>query len=223
MNTLSVTALSKKYGQKILLDTLSLALAQGETIGVFGRNGSGKSTLLRILFGLEKPDKMTMTLNDKTVTPAQLIRSQKLGCLPQHAFLPKHLKVRDVIPVFFHNSEDQDRIFYIEHIAGMTDQNIGNLSMGQRRFLEVMLLLHLPHSFVLLDEPFSMIEPLYKEAIKTVLISLKAKKGILITDHYYADVLAISDRNLLLNEGKLHPVNHINDLQEKGYLGQIAP
>ena len=87
---------------------------------------------------------------------------------------------------------------FIERIA---TRKIGTLSLGELRYFELLLVAHLEHPFLLLDEPFSMIELLYKEAIKEFLLSLKAKKGILLTDHYYRDVLDISDRNLVLVDG----------------------
>ncbi|MEQ3655506.1 MAG: ATP-binding cassette domain-containing protein [Dokdonia sp.] len=222
MKKLSVIALSKRFGKHHLLDAIALDLAQGQIVGLFGRNGSGKSTLLQILFGVSPANTLDLRYNDQKITPKTLIRSQILGCLPQQSFLPKHMKVRDVIPLFHPQSETQDRIFYAPHIPNIAHQKIGALSLGQARYLEVLLLLHLPHQFLLLDEPFSMIEPKYKEAIKKIIISLKAKKGILITDHYYQDVLDISDRNLVLTKGKLHQADTISALQEMGYLGTAS-
>jgi ABC-type lipopolysaccharide export system ATPase subunit len=92
------------------------------------------------------------------------------------------------------------------------------LSMGERRYLELLLVAHLPHPFLLLDEPFSMIEPLYKEEIKKFLLSLKAKKGILLTDHYYQDVLNVADRNFVLSNGLLKIVQNREDLKKQGYI-----
>ncbi len=218
MNKFSVVELSKQFGKRRLLDAISLELAQGQIVSLFGRNGCGKSTLLQILFGVCKADTLDIRYNDQKLTPKFLIKSQILGCLPQHGFLPKSMKVRDVIPLFHPQSETQDRIFYDQHIPKIAHQKIGALSLGQARYLEVILLLYLPHQFLLLDEPFSMIEPRYKEAIKEILVSLKAKKGMLITDHYYQDVLDISDRNLVLDKGKLHQAPNIKALQELGYL-----
>jgi ABC-type lipopolysaccharide export system ATPase subunit len=132
--------------------------------------------------------------------------------------LPKHLKVRDVIPLFYTAGDEQDKIFRAHFIEKIAAQKVGTLSMGQKRYLELLLVAHLPHPFLLLDEPFSMIEPLYKEVIQEFLLSLKAKKGILLTDHYYTDVLEISDRNLVLVDGVSHVANKEEDLKAMGYL-----
>ena len=72
----------------------------------------------------------------------------------------------------------------------------------------------------MLDDPFSMIEPLYKEQIKKTLEALRTKKGIIITDHYYKDVFEISTRNLLIKEGKSYPINSLEDLRKQGYLSK---
>ncbi|RMB57976.1 ATP-binding cassette domain-containing protein [Dokdonia sinensis] len=208
----------KSFGSKKVLTNVSFELAQGEIIGIFGRNGSGKSTLLKMLFGTLKADALDVRINNLPVKQSQIITEQHIGYLPQDNFLPKHLKVRDVIPLFFSAGEEQDLIFRAPFIERIAKTKIGLLSMGERRYLELLLVAHLPHPFLLLDEPFSMIEPLYKEEIKKFLISLKAKKGIVLTDHYYPDVLEVSDRNIVLVNGESTPAAGEKALMELGYL-----
>ena len=90
--------------------------------------------------------------------------------------------------------------------------------MGQLRYFEVLLLANLDHPFLMLDEPFSMIEPLYKVEIKKFLVQLKKKKGIIITDHYYNDVLEITDENFLIKDGTIVPITSKQSLREMEYL-----
>lgn len=208
----------KAFGAKKVLTNVSIELAQGEIIGIFGRNGSGKSTLLKILFSTLKADALDLRINDLPIKQSQIIPEQHIGYLPQDNFLPKHLKVRDVIPLFFEKGEEQDLVFRAPFVERIATTKIGLLSMGERRYLELLLIAHLPHPFLLLDEPFSMIEPLYKEKIKEFLIKLKAKKGIILTDHYYADVLEISDRNLVLVNGESTSAADEKALRGLGYL-----
>jgi len=208
----------KAFGAKKVLTNVSFELAQGEIIGIFGRNGSGKSTLLKILFSTLKADALDLRINDLPIKQFQIIPEQHIGYLPQDNFLPKHLKVRDVIPLFFEKGEEQDLVFRAPFVERIATTKIGLLSMGERRYLELLLIAHLPHPFLLLDEPFSMIEPLYKEKIKEFLIKLKAKKGIILTDHYYADVLEISDRNLVLVNGESTSAADEKALRGLGYL-----
>ena len=208
----------KSFGRKKVLENVCFNLRQGEILGVYGRNGSGKSSLLKILFGTLKSDAIDVRINDIPFVPKASIPERHIAYLPQDPFLPKHLKVRQVIPLFYEDGDEQDRIFRARYVEKMAAQKVGTLSLGERRYLELLLIAHLEHPFLLLDEPFSMIEPLYKEEIKKVLFSLKAKKGILLTDHYYQDVLDIADKNAVLTKGELHAVNTKEDLQKLGYL-----
>lgn len=216
--TLKLYYARKRFGRKEILSQVSFELAQGEIIGLFGRNGSGKSTLLKILFGTLNANALDLRLNGLPIQPKKDLAAQHIGYLPQDNFLPKHLKVRDVIPLFYTDGDEQDIIFRADFIEKIATQKVGTLSMGQKRYLELLLVAHLPHPFLLLDEPFSMIEPLYKEVIQEFLISLKAKKGILLTDHYYSDVLKISDHNIVLMNGASQPIETEGDLKTMGYL-----
>ena len=217
---------SKKFGKKEVLKNVSFKFAQGEIISLFGRNGSGKSTLLKMIFGTLKADSISLHINGQNISPKKVIPNRLIGYLPQDHFLPKHLKVRDVISLFYQDGDDQDLIFRAPFIEKVATHKVGTLSLGELRYLELLLVAHLEHPFLLLDEPFSMIEPLYKEVIKEFLLSLTEtssaqvppKKGILLTDHYYRDVLDISDRNLVLVEGTTEIAENAADLKRLGYL-----
>lgn len=118
----------------------------------------------------------------------------------------------------YYKGDEQDKIFYAPRIEKIANTKACNLSMGEVRYLELLLVGHLSHPFLMLDEPFSMVEPLYKELIKEHLMAFKARKGIILTDHYYEDVFSVTDRNLLLKNGRLIAVDNINDLADHGYV-----
>lgn len=218
MHQLSVTGLTKTFGSKTILNDISLECSTGEIMGIFGRNGSGKSTLLKILFGTLKANAISLSINDTDLSVKEVIPQSKIAYLPQDSFLPKGMKVRDVIPLYFEDGDKQDKLFYRREIHRMANRAVGTLSMGEVRYFELLLVSHLNHPFLMLDEPFSMVEPLYKEKIKELLLELKVKKGIILTDHYYADVLSISNKNLLLKDGKLITVESENELAAHGYI-----
>ncbi len=220
-HALHLQSVQKSFGQKKVLTDVTLTLAQGEILGLFGKNGCGKSTLLKILFGTLKADAIRLQLDGKVLRPKEIIPQQYIGYLPQESFLPKHLKVRDIIPLFYERGDDQDKIFRAPFIEKVTIRKVGALSLGELRYFELLLIANLSHPFLLLDEPFSMIEPLYKEKIKELLISLKAKKGILLTDHYYQDILDISTKNILIKNGISHPIDSIKDLASYKYTKQV--
>ncbi len=218
MNGLLITNLTKSFGTKNILSNISLHCTIGEIVGVFGRNGTGKSTLLQCVFGTLRSDSIQIQIDYEQITPKEIIPGRKIGYLPQDSFLPKEKKVRDVIPILFPDGEDQDTIFYTKGIYELETRKVGALSLGELRYLEVVLLCHLAHPFLMLDEPFSMIQPAYKELIKELLLHIKSKKGIIVTDHYYEDVLSVTDRNLLIKEGNILSIKDSNDLVSLGYL-----
>lgn len=219
MHTLTATEITKSFGNVSILDYVSLQCSTGEILGLFGRNGSGKSTILKILFGTLKADNIRLIIDGNTVKQEQVIPHKLIGYLPQDNFLPKGLRVRDIIPMYY-KGDEQDKIFYAPRIEKMANTKAGNLSMGERRYIELLLVGHLSHPYLLLDEPFSMVEPLYKELIKEFLMAFKAKKGIILTDHYYEDVFSVTDRNLLLKNGRLITVESKRDLADHGYISQ---
>ena len=218
MNVLEIINLHKSFGDKFILKNIQIECKTGDIIGIFGRNGSGKSTLLKTIFGTLKADAIQIKINSDIIAQKDIIPSQKIAYLPQDSFLPKNLKVRALIPLFFSDGNDQDKIFYASNVHNFENTKIGNLSLGELRYLELLLIGNLNHPFLLLDEPFSMIEPLYKEIIKNLLFEFKKTKGIILTDHYYHDVLEVSNKNYLIKDAEKIEIKSTNDLKKLGYL-----
>jgi len=210
--------INKTFGKKVILNDISLKCDIGDIIGIFGRNGSGKSSLLKIIHGTLKADSISIKINSQIVKPKEIIPSKHIAYLPQETFLPKNLKVRNIISLFFPNGNNQDRIFYSKGVSYFENKKIGTLSLGQLRYLEILLIGNLDHPYMMFDEPFSMIEPIYKDVIKEFLVDLKRKKGLIITDHYYNDVLEITDRKFIIKNGKKLPVKDETDLAKYEYL-----
>jgi len=218
MSELIINKISKKFQKRIVLSDISLRIKTGEILGIFGRNGCGKSTLLKILFGVLPSDDQEILMDNECFNPVSNIKLMNIAYLPQDSFLPDNLTVRDVIPLYYKDGDAQNRIFYDPRIAKIERQRIGTLSLGERRYFEILLISRLPHKFLMLDEPFSMVEPLYQDSIKELLIGLKKDKGIIITDHYYRNVLDVSDRKMLIKDGRAIEIENEIDLIENGYL-----
>ena len=217
---LEVSQVSKSFKKKKILDNCGFHLKQNEILGIFGRNGSGKSTLLKIVFGTVKAQNGEIRINSTPIQPQKVIPQKWIAYLPQFNFLPQNIKVRDIIPIYFEDGDKQDRIFYAPKISTFETLKPSELSMGQLKYFEILLISNLNHPFIMLDEPFSMIDPLFKDLIKEHLISLKERKSIIVTDHYYNDVLQITDRNYLLKNGKMIDVANKSDLNQYGYLSK---
>lgn len=214
---LKVNHVEHFYGKKKTLSKVNFICNTSDIIGIFGRNGSGKSTLLKILFGTVVPHKIDLYFDNNRIDKTSP-KHNTIGYLPQEPFLPKDLKVRSIIPMYFAEGEKQNKIFYAPMINRIENQKIGSLSLGEQRYLEFLLIINLDHNFILLDEPFSMIEPLYKDAIKENIIKHKTSKGFIITDHYYFDVMDVANKKYVMKEGVCHEIENLNDLMEFGYL-----
>lgn len=218
MNKLLAENVLKFHGKQKILDNISINCNSGEIVSLFGANGSGKSTLLEIIFGSIHANNADIIINDIKIKNTDLIEFKKIAYLPQKSFLSKSSKVCEIIKLFSQNIEIQDKIFYSPRIANIENKNTGNLSLGELRYFEFLLISHLDRQFLLLDEPFSMIEPIYIEIIKDRLNLIKKERGIILTDHYYNHVLEITDRKLLIKDKKIIVINDNEELVKYKYI-----
>ena len=217
MDKLEIKEVHKSFGKRLILNQIQLECGIGETIGIFGRNGSGKSTLFKIMFGVLKADQFQGYVNNKAIH-SNAFAKKMIGYLPQDGFLPGDIKVRDLIAMVHPNGDVQNRIFYAPGVHSFDHKWVGLLSAGELKYLEFLLVCFLDHPFLLLDEPFSMIDPLYHEVIKEIIQTIGKTKGILLTDHYYEDVLQVTSRNFVLKNGDLIPIESRKDLARYGYI-----
>ena len=216
MNKLVVKSVRKRFGKLRVLEEVNFTCSTGEVLAIFGRNGTGKSTLLRILFGVLHPDQSDILLNNKPLLRNRL--NKFFGFHHQQVFLPKNMTVRNLVPLFFPDGEDQNKIFYDPYINRIEKQRISELSIGEQRYLQFLLLINSSHPFLLLDEPFSMTGPQITEIIKEKIIEKKDQKGFIITDHFYKDVLEISDRMKMMKNGVMISIADKSELVTHGYL-----
>ncbi len=220
MALLEIRNLSHRYGKNLLLDKVGLTCKTGEVIGLYGKNGVGKSTFLKSVFGVLKADCLEINIDGELIPRKKIIGSNRIAYLPQEPFLPKSLRVRELIPMCLTKLEDQENVFYAPKVSSIDMEKVGNLSAGQLRYLEILLIANLDHDFLLLDEPFSMLEPSTKVVVKDKIQEWSATKGIILTDHYYEDVMEISNMGVLLNGGTLDKVDDLQDLKRLGYVGR---
>ena len=218
MRHLQVKSVYKSFGKKSLLEDISFDLKTGEILGVFGRNGSGKSSLLKMIFGILPANHIQIKIDSEIIPVSEIIPNQLIAYLPQDSFLPKGMTVRNVIPLFCDEEDKQNKVFYAPGVSKFDSIKVGKLSTGQLKYLEILLISSLDHPFLMLDEPFTMLEPLYINLIKELFLKLKEHKGILLTDHYYSHVLEITDGNFLLKDGIKQDIFSKTDLIKNGYI-----
>lgn len=213
---LEVDSIRKEYGTNQVLTDIALKCQPGDIIGLLGRNGSGKSTLLRIIFGTLYTDHKFIRIND-TILNQPFKKRNTIAYLNQDNFLPKNITVRKVVEIYY-DGPGQSEFLEDEVLSKVLGTKIRNLSGGESRYLEVKLLLSLDTLFVLLDEPFNGISPVHVELIKKMIIYNSIKKGIILTDHDYRNVLDVANKYYLLFDGGLKSVNSKQDLIVWGYV-----
>lgn len=214
-HVLEIDSIRKLFDRKLILSDVWLKVETGEIVGLLGRNGSGKSTLLKIVSGNLAAEQMHLKIDGTHTVQTK----NRIAYLSQGHFVPKHFSVDKSIKL----SLDKDQ-FEVFKDDGMTKsilgQMVGNLSTGQRRYLEIRLLLFHPADFVLLDEPYNGLSPALVEKVNELVLERSKHKAIVITDHAYRNILQVSTRLVLMKDGKTHHVKHKSELVEKGYLGE---
>lgn len=216
MSKLHVDSLIKTFGTKQVLTDIYLTCSKGEIIGLLGRNGSGKSTLLKIIFGSLRADRKFIKIGDK-LAHKRFNNREQIKYLPQDSFLPSHLKVHKIIELFS-SSKHALTIKNNALIAPFIHKKSKQLSGGERRLLELFLIIHSNAKHVLIDEPFNGVAPIYKEEIKQLIKKQSEHKGFIITDHDYRSILDVSTRILLMHDGGIKNMKNNNELIQYGYL-----
>lgn len=213
---LEVDSVQKQYNGKIILSDVYLKCETGTVLGILGRNGSGKSTLLKIIFGIEPADFKFVRVGGKVLSKTSELLKE-ISYLPQDSFIPNSFSVQKTIQLSIAKENVKD--FCADAmIRSMLGKKIKHLSGGELRYLEIKLILNNDSKFVLLDEPYNGLSPIMIENINALITTMSAKKGILITDHNYENVIKISTKLALMKDGKMHHLKDRNELIEKGYL-----
>jgi len=149
MSKLHIDSLTKSYDGKNTLKDIYLGCETGKIVGILGRNGAGKSTLLKIIFGTVKGDHQYIRVDDK-VLQNQWDRKNKIAYLPQDFFLPKGVKIKNLIPIFC-NEENSKKLIESEMMKPLLDETSRNLSGGEKKVVEALLIIFSDSQFILLD------------------------------------------------------------------------
>ncbi len=211
---LRAEGLVKTYGQRRVVDGVSLEVRQGEVVGLLGPNGAGKTTSFYAVVGLVRADEGHVYMNDQELTSMPMYQRGRLGIgyLPQEASIFRKLSVEDNIWAILElqnltKSEQRHRLESLIDEFGLEKvrKSSGDvLSGGERRRTEIARALATDPQFILLDEPFAGVDPIAVEDIQRIVEQLRSKNiGILITDHNVQETLHITDRAYLLFEGRI--------------------
>ena len=231
---LSAQGLRKSYKGRLVVSDVNIEVGQGEIVGLLGPNGAGKTTSFYMIVGLVQPDAGAVSVGKRNLTGMPVYRRARegIGYLPQESSVFRGLTVRENLLLACEETTPKQRKgkaveslmarFGIAHIA---DTKGYALSGGERRRLEIARSMPLQPNFILLDEPFSGIDPIAVSDIQNTIQSLKEQGfGVLLTDHNVRETLSITDRTYLIHDGRIilngTPAEmRENPLARKFYLG----
>jgi lipopolysaccharide export system ATP-binding protein len=214
MLKLQAVELSKSYRGRKVVDDVDLEIGQGEVVGLLGPNGAGKTTTFYIIVGLARPDSGRVILNGDEITdlPMYLRARSGISYLPQEPSVFRQLTseknllaVLETLPLTPEQQRDRlEELLVQMGLETVRESKAYTLSGGERRRLEIARSLTLQPSFILLDEPFSGIDPLTVKDLQEIIRELsRSGIGVLITDHNVRETLSVTDRAYILRNGKI--------------------
>ena len=216
----------KSYGKRLIVNHVSLSVAQGEVVGLLGPNGAGKTTTFYIATGLEKPNHGKVWLDNSDITDFPMHKRARLGIgyLAQEPSVFRHLSVQENILLVFEQTQVPRREwrkrlqtllqeFRLEKVANSKGIQ---LSGGERRRTELARALAAGKNgpkFLFLDEPFAGVDPIAVSEIQEIVGQLRNRgMGILITDHNVRETLSITDRGYIMREGQILAFGNTDEL-----------
>jgi lipopolysaccharide export system ATP-binding protein len=212
--TLRTEEISKTYRGRRVVDGVSVSVEKGEVVGLLGPNGAGKTTSFYMIVGLISPDSGRIVLDDAEITDLAMYERARVGIsyLPQEPSVFRKLSVEDNLLAILEtlpipSRERRERLESLLEQMGLDKvrKNKGYmLSGGERRRVEIARSLAINPQFLLLDEPFSGIDPIQVLELQRIISDLKRNGiGILITDHNVRETLAVTDRAYIINNGRI--------------------
>jgi lipopolysaccharide export system ATP-binding protein len=215
MQTLATDDIVKSYRGRRVVSGVSLHLNQGEVVGLLGPNGAGKTTTFYMIVGLTPPDSGRVLLDGVDITREPMyLRARNFGIsyLPQEPSVFRKLTVEENIlsvleaqPMSWHERREKaERLLQQLGLAHLRKNRGYALSGGERRRVEIARCLCISPAFILLDEPFSGIDPIAVLDLQKIIFDLKASGiGVLVTDHNVRETLSVTDRAYIINDGRV--------------------
>ena len=214
LKTLETIEISKSYRGRRVVDDVSVHVSRGEIVGLLGPNGAGKTTSFYMVVGLISPDSGKVVLDGVDLTGMPMFQRAQHGIsyLPQEASVFRKLTVEENLMAILQTRrmtrrERRDKMNHLIDQMGLETVRRSKgfvLSGGERRRVEIARSLAIDPSFLLLDEPFSGIDPIQVLELQRIILDLKRDGlGILVTDHNVRETLSVTDRAYIINAGKI--------------------
>ena len=216
MDILEIDSVELSFKNRRVLQNVYLKLSTGQVTAILGRNGCGKSCLLQVLFGTLEAQNKSVRWNGQYL-PSPYKKTGVIRYLPQQPFTPDALKIQDAFRLY--QSDFEQFLSHCPDLKRYHKTPFGLLSGGERRLIETALVLFSKTQFVLLDEPFLFLSPIYATILHQMIAQQRPHKGILLTDHLYVEVLKIANQTYLLQNGATTLLkNPKQELITHGYL-----
>ena len=214
MSVLKAVSVAKSYGGRRVVNGVSLVVQSGEVVGLLAPNAAGKTTTFHMMVGLVQPDEGQVLLNQDDLTQAPIYQRARAGIsyLPQESSVFRRLTVvQNLLAILqtldlssAEQKERADALMKMLGVSHLATHKAFTLSGGERRRVEIARALVLSPFFLLLDEPFTGIDPIAVAEIQKIVRNLITSGiGILITDHNVRETLGICDRAYIVNEGTI--------------------
>ncbi len=214
MSKLETREISKSYRGRKVVDDVTVSVDQGEVVGLLGANGAGKTTSFYMIVGLISPDSGCILVDGSDITALPMYKRAGRGIsyLPQEASVFRKLTVEENLMAILEtlplrNRERRERLDRLIEQLGLEKVRRSQgymLSGGERRRVEIARSLVIEPKFLLLDEPFSGIDPIQVLELQRIIFELKRTNiGILVTDHNVRETLAVTDRAYIINNGRI--------------------
>lgn len=209
---LNTTGLAKQYGRRMVVTDVSMIIERGEVVGLLGRNGAGKTTTFKMIVGLVRPQRGTILLDGQEITRDPIYKRARkgMGYLSQEPSIFQRLSVEDNLLALLETIEPNRKLrrkICLELLEEyglfkLAKQKAHTLSGGETRRLEICRTMITSPSLILLDEPFSGVDPIAVHELQGFIKRLREKGiGVLLTDHNVRETLAITDRSYIIDDG----------------------
>jgi lipopolysaccharide export system ATP-binding protein len=236
MKILETVEISKSYKGRRVVDDVSVNVGRGEIVGLLGPNGAGKTTSFYMVVGLISPDSGKVLLDGIDLTNMPMFKRARQGIsyLPQEASIFRKMTVEENLMAILQTRrmsghERREKMNHLIEQMGLDTVRRSKgyqLSGGERRRVEIARSLSIDPAFLLLDEPFSGIDPIQVRELQRIILDLKqAGLGILVTDHNVRETLSVTDRAYIISAGKIFAAGKPEQLAQdpnvkRVYLGE---
>lgn len=222
MTSICADSITMSFGARRVLAGVYLEAGAGDIVGILGRNGSGKSTLYKWLLGMHRSSSGSVRIDGRRISRSEAPRCY--AYLPQDSYLPLDLPLWKSASLILGSSGDHSLLEQDGRAATLMSRRARRLSGGEVRYVECLLALSLDRPVILLDEPFSQIEPILCETLERYIRAAAIGRVVMLSDHLYQNVQKLASFIEVLENGTLWKTrNDIASLRRYGYLTSEEP